>query len=163
MIDWPESPTRDDLIALGAYRRFTAVEAATIADDVVAAFPDLAERITIFGCDWLGRVFAADSGRGGEVLMLEPGTAEALQIPCDAGAFDDHELLHLAEPALALSFYRAWREAGGAAPGPGQCIGYRKPLFLGGVDDLENLELSDMEVYWSILSQVISQLRSRSA
>jgi Domain of unknown function (DUF1851) len=158
-VHWPTDPTLDDLIALGAYRRFTETDLAAIADDVAAAFPEFSGRITMFGCDWLGRVFATDSARGGEVLMLEPGTAEALEIPVDFAEFEASELVDNPDAALALGFYQSWREAGGAAPGPGQCIGYRKPLFLGGADTIDNLELVDLSVYWSVTAQVIAQVR----
>ncbi|MBQ6554892.1 MAG: DUF1851 domain-containing protein, partial [Firmicutes bacterium] len=35
---------------------------------------------------------------------------------------------------------------------------YKVPLFLGGEDDIPNLELCDMEVYWGILSQLKSKI-----
>ena len=34
------------------------------------------------------------------------------------------------------------------------CVGYRIPLFLGGDDSLENMEVSDMEVYWDMTDQL---------
>ncbi len=162
-IDWPAEPTLDDLIALGAYRRLDSDDVAAIADDVAAAFPEFAGRITIFGAAWLGCVFATDSARDGEVLLLEPGTAEALEIPVDLEEFEASELVDNADAALAFGFYQSWRNAGGAAPGPGQCIGYRVPLFLGGADEVDNLELSDLSVYWSVTAQVIAQLRAQAS
>jgi hypothetical protein len=162
-IDWPTDPTLDDLIALGAYRRLEGDEVEAIADEVAAAFPDFAGRIAIFGADWLGRVFATDSARGGEVLLLEPGTGEALEIPVDLAEFEASELVDNPDAALAWGFYQAWRDAGGAAPGPGQCIGYRKPLFLGGADTPDNLELADLSVYWFVTAQVIAQLRAQGS
>ena len=162
-IGWPAEPTLDDLIALGAYRRLSGDDVAPIADDVVAAFPEFGGRIKIFGADWLGRVFATDSARNGEVLLLEPGTAEALEIPVDLTEFEASELVDNPDAALAWGFYQSWRDAGGAAPGPSQCIGYRKPLFLGGADTLDNLELSDLEVYWSVTAQIIAQLRAQAS
>lgn len=161
-VDWPTDPTLDDLIALGAYRRLAGAEIAAIRKDVFAVFPEFAGLVEIFGADWLGRVFATQ-GEGGEVLLLEPGTAEALEIPVDFDEFEASELVDNPDAALALGFYQSWREAGGAAPGPGQCIGYRKPLFLGGADDIENLELSDMSVYWSVTAQTIAQLRAQGS
>lgn len=160
---WPADPTLDDLIALGAYRRLDDAGIAAIGDDVSAAFPEFAGRITIFGADWLGRVFARDSARGGEVLLLEPGTGEALEIPVDLAEFEASELIDNPDAALAWGFYKDWRDAGGVAPGPGQCIAYRKPLFLGGDDTLGNLELADMAVYWSLAAQMIGQIRSRNS
>ena len=32
------------------------------------------------------------------------------------------------------------------------------PIFLGGEDDVSNLEDSDMEVYWEIMPQIAAQL-----
>lgn len=161
-IDWPADPTLDDLIALGAYRRLTYAEIAAVNGEVFAAFPDFAGLSTIFGVDWLGRVFA-EQGDGGEVLLLEPGTAEALEIPVDLEEFEASELVDNPDAALAWGFYQSWRNAGGAAPGPGQCIGYRKPLFLGGADTLDNLELADLSVYWSVTAQIIAQLRAQAS
>ena len=37
----------------------------------------------------------------------------------------------------------------------GRCAGYVIPLFLGGNDDITNLEDSDMEVYWNIMMQIL--------
>ena len=34
------------------------------------------------------------------------------------------------------------------------CFGYQLPLFLGGEDALANLELSDLDVYWTFMDQL---------
>lgn len=68
-----------------------------------------------------------------------------------------HEQLdELREPALAGSFFARW-----ALANPEllpldvtQCAGYKVPLFLGGKDVLENLEVIDLEVYWSLSGQL---------
>ncbi|WP_442854002.1 T6SS immunity protein Tdi1 domain-containing protein [Bacillus sp. FJAT-18017] len=36
-------------------------------------------------------------------------------------------------------------------------MGYRVVLFLGGEDTISNLEKVDMDVYWSLCAQFISQ------
>lgn len=160
-IDWPADATLDDLITLGAYRRLNGDDIAVIVDDVAAAFPEFAGRITIFGADWLGRVFATDDAHGGQVLMLEPGTAEALEIPASFAEFEASELVDYPDATLAWGYYQSWRDAGGAAPGLGECIGYRKPLFLGGADKLDNLALIDLSAYWSVTAQAIAQVRAQ--
>ncbi|MCP2517553.1 MAG: T6SS immunity protein Tdi1 domain-containing protein [Achromobacter mucicolens] len=40
---------------------------------------------------------------------------------------------------------------------------YGIPLFLGGQDEVSNLELSDLDVYWHLLSQLIRQTRGLPA
>lgn len=89
--------------------------------------------------------------------MLEPGTAEALEIPCNIETFHENELIQYREEALAASFYQQWLECGGLPPAVNQCIGYKKPLFLGGTDTVDNLEVSDLDVYWTIAGQLIQR------
>lgn len=130
---------------------------------VADAFPEFAQRVCPFGYDWLGRQFAVDSGRidGGQpmVLLLEPGTGEALEIPVPFSAFHDDELVDHPDAALASDFFAAWSGSNSDALPllRNQCVGYRVPLFLGGKDTTENLEVSDMDVYWTLCGQLRGQ------
>lgn len=143
----------------GRYRVIRASDVAEWNARIAVTFPEFGERVTCFGFDWLGRVFAADPKRseGGQpgVVMFEPGTGEALEIPCNIGSFHDEELIEYGDAALARDFHKRWIANGGSAPQYGQCVGYKKPLFLGGVDELDNLEMSDIDVYWHLLGQLI--------
>lgn len=129
---------------------------------VAEAFPGFAERVRPFGYDWLGRQFAVDSGRINagqpQVLLLEPGTGEALEIPLPFAAFHEEELIEHADAALANQLFGAWSEVNqGSVPlRRDQCVGYKVPLFLGGRDAVENLERCDIDVYWSICGQLRS-------
>ena len=147
----------------GLYRIHLISEMPRWTAIVADAFPEFKSRIVCFSCDWLGRHFAIDSGRRDrgqcQILMLEPGTGQALEIPATFNDFHDVELVTFQNEALAADFYRAWLDAGGAVPGPSQCIGYKKPLFLGGEDVVGNLEVIDMEVYWSVSAQLLSKSR----
>lgn len=151
----------------GAYRRHRQKDVKLYTSLAAAAFPEFQSRITCFGSDWLGRQFAVDQARilAGEpqVLMLEPGTGEALEIPVGETAFHEEELLEYADAAVAEGFYRKWLAAGGEPPHYEQCVGYKVPLFLGGSDDVANLQLTDLEVYWSISAQLLAKARSLPA
>lgn len=133
---------------------------------IAKAFPEFAVRVCPFGYDWLGRQLAIDSGRvvGGQpqVLLLEPGTGEALEIPLSFAAFHDEEVIDYADAALAKEFFTTWTLGSPhAVPlGRDRCVGYRVPLFLGGQDDVENLEVSDLELYWSICGQLRNGVRA---
>jgi hypothetical protein len=124
------------------------------------AFAEFAGRICPFGYDWLGRQFVVDTGRlvDGQslVLLLEPGTGEALEIPASFVGFHDEELIEYPDAALAIELLN---ESSGKHPDTlplrrDSCIGYQVPLFLGGQDVIENLEVSDLDVYWSIRGQL---------
>ena len=91
--------------------------------------------------------------------MLEPGTGQALEIPVDQAAFHEVELVQEPEAAVAYSFFREWEANGGVIPSYEECVGYQKPLYLGGTDDLRNLQLTSMDVYWTLSGQLLAQTR----
>jgi hypothetical protein len=147
----------------GLYR---VVDQATYSlgqEFVQAGFPHLAARVQCFGYDWLGSLFCLDSARmvngGRGVLLLEPGTGKELAIPVNLESFHDEMVFPQPHALFCQDFYFRWLASGGSAPGPDQCVGYKKPLFLGGKDEVENLELSDLDVYWTISAQLIRKVR----
>lgn len=147
----------------GAYRRHRPEDVKRYTALATAAFPEMQGRIVCFGADWLGRQFASDSERQvdglPQILLLEPGTGEALEIPVSEPAFHTEELVDQPDAAVAISFFGQWLAAGGVPPNYGQCIGYRQPLFLAGSDTLDNLKTVDLEVYWSLAAQLLARVR----
>lgn len=145
----------------GLYRVHSKTSASASDALVRHAFPEFAGRLACFGYDWLGRQFATDTGRGEsedpEVMLFEPGTGEALEIPVPFSLFHDEELVDYTEEALARSFFEQWQRSGGGAPSISECVGYKRPLFLGGEDVVANLEISDLDVYWTIMGQLRRQ------
>lgn len=142
----------------GLYRVHSAERIDFWNNLVGEAFPKFANRIYCFGYDWLGRQFALDTGRLSAkeplVLMLEPGTGEALEIPVNLVQFHEEEIVNYANEALAVDFFNAWLASGHESPSHNQCISYKKPLYLGGSDTLTNLEPMDLEVYWLSLIHI---------
>ncbi|PRH41387.1 DUF1851 domain-containing protein [Burkholderia vietnamiensis] len=150
----------------GIYRIVNSTSARQLNETVSVVFPAFSGRILCFAFDWLGRIFAVDSGRSSEgeraVVMFEPGTGEALEIPCNLISFHNGELIEYGDAALAENFFREWKSTQ-RSPSYFECVGYKRPLFLGGSDSIDNLELIDMDVYWSISGQLIEQLRGAAA
>ena len=142
----------------GLYRFHTQSSAAAADALVAAAYPDFAGRVACFGMDWLGRQFSLDVTRGTpddpEVLLFDVGAGEALEIPTRFSAFHDEELTQYTDAALASQFFERWLRS---HPDPipfDHCVGYEVPLFLGGADDLGNLELTDLDLYWTVIGQL---------
>ena len=125
-------------------------------------FRPIFPRAKVFGFDWLGRAFATVTTRNEQglpgVALFEPGTGQVLEVPCNVLTFHNEELIDYKDAALAETGHRTWLERGGTAPSNVQCVGYRKPLFLGGVDEIDNMEIVDLEVYWSLLGQILAQV-----
>jgi hypothetical protein len=154
----------------GLYRCHPPEAVGRMTGVCVAYFPEFAGRVVCFGADWLGRQFAGDAARvgpGGErlVLLLDPGAGEALEVPATVTGCHEDGLVEYAEPALAQSFYQTWRAASGddRQLSADECVGYRIPLFLGGQDDVDNLERTDLDVYWALSAQLYQGSRSGPA
>jgi hypothetical protein len=150
-------------LAGGLYRVFPAGSIASWTTVPAAAFPMYTDRAVVFGADWLGRLFAADSSRvtGSfpQVLMFDLGAREVLEIPCTVATMHVSEMLQAPDALLALPFYKDWRSiSGDQLPlGLGECVGYQIPLWLGGADEVSNLERTDMDGYWSLVGQMKAQ------
>jgi len=127
-------------------------------------FSDYKNKIHCFGYDWLGRQFAIDITRiiDGEpqILMFEPGTGEVLEIPCNFVQFHNDEIVNYNESCLASEFFKCWMSINNIGLNVNECVGYKIPLFLGGKDTVDNLERSDMEVYWDICGQLIKKTKN---
>ncbi|MGX5715519.1 T6SS immunity protein Tdi1 domain-containing protein [Arthrobacter sp. MAHUQ-56] len=147
----------------GLYRIHDVVSSREASEAAAYAFPALKAPLLCFAFDWLGRQFALDFQRGTVedpgVVLLEPGTGEALEVPVTFSDFHDCALFRYRDSCLLPDFFGDWRRAGGQVPEFNQCIGYKTPLFLGGSDDEFNLELTDIGVYWSISGQLIVATR----
>lgn len=167
----PGVPTGLEAIAgctfeAGLYRVHHADSAVPANEAVLAAFPTFVGRIACFGFDWLGRQFSVDPTRGPqhdpEVLMFEPGTGQALEIPSRFSVFHDAELVEFPDAALAASFFDEWLETPSATRPLAfdACVGYRVPLFVGGKDTVSNLELVNIDLYWAIMGQLRTGARS---
>lgn len=80
---------------------------------VTETFPHYKDKIFCFSYDWLGRQFALDYTRVLDekpmILMLEPGTGEALEIPATFLSFHEEELVDYQDAAFAVKFFNAGR------------------------------------------------------
>lgn len=142
----------------GLYRLHSRSSAAAADALVARAYPDFEGRIACFGMDWLGRQFSLDPTRGTpgdpEILLYDVGAGEALEISSPFSLFHDSELIDYTDAALASEFFEAWLRGN---PDPirfDRCVGYQVPLFLGGADELRNLSVTDLDVYWTLTGEL---------
>lgn len=153
----------------GLYRVHDATTGPLAQAWVSGAFPELAEVATVFGYDWLGRQFAVDRAREQdgqpEVVMIEPGSGEALEIPTTFVGFHDGVLVQMPDAALAVEYFGEWVADGEGARAleRHECVGYAKPLFLGGEDDVPNLEITELAPYWAFQGQLRMMVAAQQA
>jgi hypothetical protein len=108
-----------------------------------------------FAFDWVGRQYAVNYNKGKTlILMLDPATAEVFELEANIESFLNEEIEEFKIGVLEFEKFRVLSERTAFKLNFGQCMGFKKFLFLGGKDELNNLEVVDMEVYWELNYQV---------
>lgn len=147
----------------GLYRVLTPSQYPVAKEAFERMHPKYEGKLAPFGYDWMGRHFAVDlhaSTNGNpRVLMMEPGTGSAFVIPVTVETFHNEELVESHDDALASGSWTEWRETHPDPLPHSKCVGYRKPLFLGGEDDFPNYEIGNLEIYIEFCSQVWDRIR----
>lgn len=145
----------------GIYRLFPVDQLRKWNGIVSEMFPHLQGKILVFGSDWRGQVYALNAARKENdqylVQLLDPASKESLNIPATFEGFHNVELVEYPGDSLQVELYQAWVENKKVVPQPHECVGYIKPLRLGGEDSMSNQEITDMEVYWSFSTQIWQQ------
>ena len=60
-------------------------------------------------------------------------------------------------PSIRHGYFNDWFEASGHYMlKHNECVGYKVPIYLNGKDEVSNLEVSDMEVYWGIMAPLMN-------
>lgn len=148
----------------GLYRVLRSDQILKVKRAMENAFPEYRGRIVPFAFDWLGRHFVIDLARMQKgrnlVMMLEIGAGEAMEIPASLLDFHDIELVKYANDALSVPFWHQWRTLNPVDLTFTDCAGYKVPLFLGGADDIANLEVIDLDVYVEICGQLRNKIRT---
>lgn len=123
-------------------------------------------RFHVFAFDWLGRHLAVDlrpATAEGKVIAVDPGAAQHLATGCTFGEW--HDAVAGRDDPLAYCLYQEWRDANPSAGALqfDQAIGYKVPVFLGGTDEVANLEIIDLGVYFKLCTQLARSARTTRA
>jgi hypothetical protein len=143
-------------LAGGFYRFHTPASVRRSNEACARLINGFEGRFSVFAFDWLGRELAVDirDASEGAVICVDPGGGEYLTTDCPLSEW--HDAVAGEQDPIAYPFYLDWRRAN---PGAGplaftHAIGYKGPLFLGGEDEVANLEVCDREVYFDLCTQL---------
>jgi hypothetical protein len=144
----------------GIYRSVNGNTFQLATDFIKEAFPAYTEKVWPFAYDWTGNIFGVSpKSATGHVYMFEPGSGEAMESPFDIVQFHDAALVDDRDGALAGDYFEEWFAIRQKPLPYENCIGYKKPLFLGGTEDDSNSEESDVDVYWTLMGQLIAKTK----
>lgn len=143
----------------GVLRVFTEDQARRSQSLVNAMFPERAPRIRPFAQDWQGRQYVLDLHRSCIVLLIEPGSGSVFSLDEAIPELFDQCMIDEPDVFLAMDLFRPWRDLHSEAVPVGKCVGFKQPLFLNGENTVDNLEVIDEDVYWSIHGQLWAQAK----
>lgn len=147
----------------GIYRVYRGDEITQYTDLMCSQFKALKGKALVFASDWMGRQFVithTDTVDGQPtVACLEPGVPDSFCTDRSIVAFHESCLIDMPDDTLARKLFVKWSRRHKAPVLPHQCVGFRLPLFLGGADDLKNLEMMDMNVYLEMCGQLWEKVK----
>jgi hypothetical protein len=149
----------------GIYRvyRWDQIESKT--NLIWRVFEATRNQVVIFAADWSGRQFGIDCAEqtnDGEpsVECFDVGAVKSFCTDNDILTFHNRILVEKSDAALAKPFFQCWKKLHPKPIPASKCVGYKTPLFLGGKDDLTNLELTDLDVYLEFCAQLWERVKS---
>jgi hypothetical protein len=144
----------------GLYKIHTIDSWMIWAKDIATLFPSYTDSIYPFAFDWLGRQFCLSKENSKNILMFDPATVEDFELETDLVSFHNIDLVEDTDDMLSQDDFMellTTRNLKGIKYN--ECLSHRVPLLLNGEDTADNLELSDIDVYWHMQSQIYSQIK----
>jgi len=125
------------------------------------AYPLYEASVIPFAYDWMGRQFAVDYRRGDVIQVFDSATVEYFEIYKNLVTFHNELLVSEREDVLSETlFSNLMAHLKRNKLNYDECICHKKPLFLGGTDDPDNFEVSNIEVYWDFQHQIFDQIKN---
>ena len=145
----------------GEYRFYYFSEIDNWNKIIISLYPKFKNKLECFASDWLGRQFVIykENFKTEKILMLDPASGDIFEIANDFVEFHENILLNNYDDCVAYNFFQEWLDSSVEEISRNQCVGYKKPLFLGGKEDIGNLEIVDMEVYWYLNIQLFEKTK----
>jgi len=113
-----------------------------------------------FAFDWLGRQYAVNYLKNKTtILILDPATAEAFEVEKNIELFLNEDLVENKDYLFDIEKYYHLRKMFSHFKFE-ECFGFKQFLFLGGKDQVDNFEITDMEVYWELNYQIYLKTRN---
>jgi Domain of unknown function (DUF1851) len=148
----------------GLYTIVNRAEGGTLTKLTESVFPAVVDKITVFAVDWMGRLFATDKSEpdsSGAATITCFDFAEPSSFSTDANFDDFHNstAIDMMSELFNLEQFEQWTSEHQPPTDGVSCVGYKTPLFLGGEDDQENMEMTDRSVYLHMLSELWSSVK----
>lgn len=169
-VDFPSESAQNDIFHIisefggctinhGLFRFHTLGSSFIWTKYVTNYFADHSDAFYCFGFDWMGRQFAMSTAKKDVVYMFDPATVEVFVLNQNLKNFLFENLLETDVDSFEKEYFNVLN-ANKNDLAIGDCYGYTTPLFLGGGDEMANISVTDMEVYWEINFQLYNKIKN---
>ena len=134
----------------GLFVTYGQKDVSNYTEMIERLFPQAKDKIFCFGRDWLNRQFAVINYKPFSILQFDPNYRDITHIEVDLKQFFEQELILKCNDLCAKNYFLEWNKSLNYS----QCSGYIIPLFLGGKDNIDNLQIVDSYVDLEILVQL---------
>lgn len=127
-------------------------------DKVTQAFPKFADKFEPFACDWLGRLFCIRTiGDEPAIFVFHIGYNNTMLMPVDLLTFLNEEIPQYANDALSIDSFNEWTSLNPPVAFD-DCVGVIEPIFLGGEDEMANMQVISVVEYWDTITNLIKNM-----
>lgn len=145
----------------GFFRIYTVTQGEVIGKLIDGVFPKYEGRVEVFAGDWMGRQWVTDTvdrtERGEPAICLVHPQDGVLEVPGGLTELFD-QIADLSEELFMPAVYSQWKAEGHEPLKWNECLSLKVPEIFGGRYVAENLEVCDLDVDWSVTSQISDQL-----
>lgn len=123
-------------------------------------YPEFKGQIRCFGYDWEGNMMVQKiEGGTSEVMIFEISSGDYFTLEQTITGFHEEDVVEYRDETLhEEKFLRVTSHLGIRSIAANQCIAHRVSLLMGGEDVPENMEVTDMELNWSIQQQLMDEI-----
>ena len=119
-------------------------------------FPFYKNKYTLFGYDWMGRHYAVSRNPFDKIIyMFDDSVNKVYELEQNIENFFNEDLVEYCDETLNMPIFRQLEII---KLDNEKCYSFKKPLSLGGLDEITNYTLSDMMVAWNINYQLHNNL-----
>lgn len=109
--------------------------------------------LQIFAIDWLGRMYGLAKNDEKYVYIFDIVESKVFKAKGDTNFFHDVILVEDNKSALDYKLFKKWHKRTKYLLEENECVSLKLPPFFGGKLEISNLEVLDIDVYWSLSSQ----------
>lgn len=144
----------------GLYRIHTFETSLKWMNIVEQSFPAYFGKIVCFGFDWMGCQYCEDKEDANLIYLFDVASYDVFELEQNVEGFHNYDLIKFKNETLQeIKFKTILKTLEIGEIGFDECLGYNKPLFLGGEDNSNNYEKTNMEVYWELQVQIYNQIK----